>query len=79
MSALNAGPDGFYHPKDEGEIRDLLLRAKCEGLKLRTTGGERTRARNHGLFAANDDFDIGHDRVYVFTGTRVSGDQGKVS
>lgn len=35
---VNAGHDGFYHPRSEDEIRELILRARREGKKLRVRG-----------------------------------------
>jgi FAD/FMN-containing dehydrogenase len=37
-SLLSAGSDGFYHPRSEGEVRGLILRARREGKKLRVRG-----------------------------------------
>lgn len=35
---IDKGRDGFYHPADEAELTQLILRAKSEGLKIRVRG-----------------------------------------
>jgi phage shock protein PspC (stress-responsive transcriptional regulator) len=38
MSAITTGADGYYHPKDEEQVRQLILRASKEGLQVRVRG-----------------------------------------
>jgi len=38
MAQLKAGTDGFYHPRREEEVRELILLAKSKGLKIRVRG-----------------------------------------
>lgn len=38
MTTTTLGQDGFYHPRDEGEIVDLIRRAREEGKTLRVRG-----------------------------------------